>query len=864
MNGGSITVTRREFLTASIGLTLAQLLSPSLRHFTVSKSFHEVAQQERPKYTVTKKIPQVCAMSCEPNCAYYVVVAKDEVTGEERAITLEGRPEDPVSRGKYCIKGLGFVDSMYDPDRLLVALKRTNPKGQEPNFVVVDINDAIKEVIEKLKKYSREEIILCSPGDPFTNRLARSLGITRHDQRAECFGTHYYINSLMITNPPNKYYSSTYTVTHSIWGYDYSNTKYMIWFGFSSFSKCSKAGILNHIAEGKRKGAKIVSFNPIRTPLDDAFADEFYPIKPGTDLAVALAMIKVIIDNKLYKEDFLKQYTDAPALVDLETKQHIGGKDGKWIAWCLTHQRPEPINECDNPALEGGPYEVEVDGKKYKAKPVFQLLKETVKDYSPSWASQISEVPSDVIERVAKEFAQAAPHACIPCLKRDAAGPNYANSWLLRFAINVIQALCGCIDHEGGVLLLHDVPKIPWLEDIAPPVKPYPPQPKEFADYRDLFPVTLKIYLEKDFSAPGHYGMLGYGLYKKRKPIKCVIFRSPYRGLYALIQPPMIEKVLEGMELVIDWNYYVDDLDYWWADYVFPAPHQFEAGKLDHRLYYPKYPCLVGGLAVRSPPGQCISWGSLAVKLGLALAPEYWTIDGSGDPSKVIPTDTASACLKSAGIAENLKEFVEKQGGIWIKKEPYPNYKTIREIGYGRPNGRIRLYIDEFVEVGHSPLPVWSPRWTEPEGEYRFSYIVTRSPFNTHSDNHFTNNPAIKKIIQLNKFGEYVWINPEAARELGLEEGDMVLIEPNPKYIEGPWRPIKAKVHITSRVARKDCILVFHGFGKRSPMLKTAKDFGYRDGDIIPQKNPEIVRRYDPTGMGWVEDLYVRVRKVVE
>lgn len=857
-------INRREFLQFSTTIVASRVVSPVLKHFVPKKSFQEAAQEERPRYTVVKKIPQVCAMACECDCAFYVVVAKDEVTGEEVAITLEGRPEDPVSRGKYCIKGLNFVDSMYDPDRLLVALKRTGPKGQEPGFVVVKLDEALREIIERMKKYSRDEIIICSPGDPFTNRLAKSLGVSRHDQRTECFGTHYYINSLMITNPPNKYYSSTYTVTHSIWGYDYSCTKYMIWFGFSSFSKCSKAGILNHIAEGKRKGAKIVSFNPVRTPLEDAFADEWYPIKPGTDLAVALAIIHTIIRDKLYNEKFLREYTDAPALIDLETKMHIGGKDGNWYAWCLTHNRPEPLDVCDNPALDGGPYTFELNGKSYHAKPVFQLLQESVREFTPDWASRVSEVSAEAIERIAREFARASPYACIPHLKRDAAGPNYANSWMLAFAINTIMALGGCIDHEGGMLLLHDIPRLPWLEDIAPPVKPFPPQPKEFVDYRDLFPVTFRIYTEKDLSAPGHYGMLGYGLYKRRKPIKCVFFRSPYRGLYALIQSPMIEKALESIELVIDWNMYVDDLDYWWSDYVLPANHQFESTKFDIRQYYPKYPCLVGGLAVRSPPGECKGWGTLAMQLGLALAPEYWTTDGSGDPAKKIPTDTASACLKSGGIAASFTEFMEKLGGIWLKKEPYPNYKTIREIAYGRPNGRVRLYIDEFVEVGHSPLPTWVPRWTEPEGEYKFSYLITRSPFNIHSDNHAINNPALRKLFIENKFGEYVWINPEVARELGLNEDDVVLIEPNPKYIEGPWRAVRARVHITERVARKDCILVFHGFGKRSPMLKTAKGFGYREGDIIPQKNPEVVKRYDPTGMGWVEDLYVRIRKVVE
>ena len=125
------------------------------------------------------------------------------------------------------------------------------------------------------------------------------------------------------------------------------------------------------------------------------------------------------------------------------------------------------------PAFDGGPYTFELDGREVSAKPVLQVIKETVKDYTPQWASSMSDVPARDIARIAREFAKAAPQVCIPCLKRDAAGPNYANSWRLRHAINILQALLGAIDREGGVLLLNGV-KIPWLEEVSPPVKDFP------------------------------------------------------------------------------------------------------------------------------------------------------------------------------------------------------------------------------------------------------------------------------------------------------------------------------------------------------------------------------------------------------
>jgi anaerobic selenocysteine-containing dehydrogenase len=854
-------LSRRRFLKiagATTGIALAGSSFP-FRNLKQAWAFGDHPQEQLP-YRITKTVPQVCARACEADCAYKVVVGVDPATGVERAITLEGRPEDPVSRGKFCIKGMGFVDSMYDPDRLMVSLKRTNPqKGtdQDPGWVTMKTADAVNEVIAGLQKLSPHEILFASPGDPYTNRLCKSIGSTRSDQRTECFGTHYYINCLTLTNPPNKFNSSTYTPSHHVCGYDYDNCKYQVWFGFDSFSKCGKAGMLNHWAAGKRNGAKIVMFNPVRTPLTDGYASEYYAIKPGTDLAVALAMINVIVSGKKYNAKFVDKYSDAAALVDDKTKMPLKAEDGRLLAWCTKHKKAEPIDECDALALTGGPFKVSLGGKTVSARPVLQIMKASTKSYTPEWAAKISEVPAKSIRKIALAFAAAAPYAMIPTYKRDAAGPNYANSWRLRHAINILNTLVGSIDHEGGVILHHGV-NIPWLEELAPPVAPFPEQPKEPVDFRNEFPVTNNIYLNRDFSAPGHYGMVGWGLYKTNRA-KAVFFRNPHRGLFAMIQSQMLEKAMDKMQLVVDWNLYLDDLGYF-CDYVIPAPHQFEEGKMDLRLYYPKNACLVGGSPVQKTPGDQIGWGGFAAKIGLAMAPKYWTTDGSGDPKKKIPTNIGDVAVKKIGAAENAADFMKK-GGFWIDKTPYQNYKQIEEIGYGKPNGRVRMYIDEFVEVGHAPLPAWAERWHKSTGDYKFSLLITRAPWYMHADPNFINNPVLKEVTTRNHM-ETVWINPEAGKALGLKEGDDVILENDPEYMRDLPRPQKAKVHLTKRVSRKDCVLLFHGIGHRAKNLKVAANFGYRDGDLIPQKDPAICKKHDPTGMGWVEDVYVSIKKI--
>ena len=851
-------IARRDFLKVAGATGLAVTLTTfPFRNLQSAWAFGDHPQEKLP-YQVNKKVLQVCARACEIDCAYKVVVGVDPATGLERALTLEGRPEDPISHGKFCIKGLGFVDAMYNPDRLMVSLKRTNPKrgtDNDPGWIVMKTNDAVGEVIERLKTFKPKEILFCSPGDPYTNRLCQSIGATRSDQRTECFGTHYYTNCLSITNPPNKFYSSTYTPSHQIVGYDYDNAKYQVWFGFDSFSKCGKAGLLNHLARGKKNGAKIVMFNPLRTPMADGYAKEFYAIKPGTDLAVALAMIQTIMAGKKYNVDFLKKYSDAPALVNVSTKMPLKDASGNFQAWCMKHKKIEPIDECHVAAFEGA-FQDDFNGEKVKVKTVFQLLRESTKTYTPAWAAPICDVPAKDIKRISLEFVAAAPQSFIPTLKRDAAGPNYANSWRLRHAINILNSLTGSIDRDGGILLHHGV-KIPWIDDISPIPAPYPEQPAEPVDFRNEFPITDNIYRKKDFSAPGHYGMVGFGLYKTNRA-KAVFFRNPHRGLFAMIQSQMLEASLEKMDLVVDWNLYLDDLGYW-CDYVIPAPHQFEEGKLDLRLYYPKNPCLVGGVPVQKSPGDQIGWGGFASKIGMALAPKYWTTDGSGDPKKAIATNLGDHAIKMAGAGENTADFMQK-GGLWIDKKPYVDYKQLQEIGYGRPHGRVRMYIDEFLEVNFEPLPKWAARWQGSEGKYAFSLLITRAPWYMHADPNFINNPILKLVTEKN-FMDCVWIHPEAGKALGIAEGDMVILENNPEYMKDLPRPVKAKAHLTKRVGRKDCVLTFHGIGHRAKNLKVAKDFGYRDGDLIPQKDPKLLKKHDPMGMGWVEDVHVSIRK---
>ena len=126
-----------------------------------------------------------------------------------------------------------------------------------------------------------------------------------------------------------------------------------------------------------------------------------------------------------------------------------------------------------------------------------------------------------------------------------------------------------------------------------------------------------------------------------------------------------------------------------------------------------------------------------------------------------------------------------------------------------------------------------------------------------HADPNFIDNPVLNMLSVKNHI-DCVWISPAAGQQLNVQNGDEVILETNPKYMPELPRPVKAKVFMSSRITRDDCVMLFHGIGHRSKWLKHGV-WGYRDGDLIPQKDPNICKQHDPTGMGWVED--VRIRK---
>lgn len=334
---------------------------------------------------------------------------------------VEGLPEDLHGHGKLCGKGKSAPGVVYDPDRLKYPMKRTNPKkgwNEDPGWVRISWNEALdlvaQKLLETIQNYGADSVLVLSrPKPDIWMRFVNAIGTPN---RVDHLDTCYQVQKVV----QGKVFGAR------LFGHNLENSRYILSFGWDMPAK-SKNVYTWPVAEAKRKGCKLVFFSPFRSATAN-LADEYFPIRPGSDLAVALAMIKVILEEELYDRDFLENYTNFP-----QYRQQI-----------LDHFAP----------------------------------------YTPEWAEELSDVPAADIVRIAREFATTRP-GIVPSHKKSL-GANYANAAPLQHALAILNILNGSVDRPGG-LFYQRLPNIPSVDAIFPP-PPYPPKNGIWIDGKDMHP----------------------------------------------------------------------------------------------------------------------------------------------------------------------------------------------------------------------------------------------------------------------------------------------------------------------------------------------------------------------------------------
>jgi anaerobic selenocysteine-containing dehydrogenase len=266
------------------------------------------------------------------------------------------------------------------------------------------------------------------------------------------------------------------------------------------------------LSQFKRNGGRFISVNPIRTGYS-AIADEWVPIKPGTDGALFLAIIHELIRTGLYDRDFLIQYTNAAELVSVDEQSDDFGlfvrtdiphapdcfdpQDRVW--WDRTSDKAVHARTEDADPYLLGDFTLS-DGR--RAKPAFELLKERVENYTPEWAAEVTGIPEETIKRLAYEMGITARDEKIelPIAWTDVWGKDHesvtgnpvafhamrglaahSNGFQTIRALSILMTVLGTIDRPGG--FRHKAP-------FPRPIPPCAKTPKSPADVQPNTPLN--------------------------------------------------------------------------------------------------------------------------------------------------------------------------------------------------------------------------------------------------------------------------------------------------------------------------------------------------------------------------------------
>ncbi|NOZ62876.1 MAG: molybdopterin-dependent oxidoreductase [Calditrichaeota bacterium] len=288
-----------------------------------------------------EKFPTYCEI-CFWKCAGWAV-KKDGQPWK-----IEGNENDPLCNGRLCPRGTGGIGAYLDDERLKTPLIRTAERGKQ-TFREATWDEALDYIAQKMEmikeKYGPECFALFShgTGGTFFKNLLRAYGSDNvtAPSYAQCRGpredAYYFTFGEIIGSPPNT---------------DIKNADCLVLIG-SHLGENMHNTQVQEFAELIQRGGTIISVDP-RFSVAASKAKYWLPIKPATDLALLLAWINVIVEEKLYDKDYVARYTHG-----------------------------------------------------------FEELKAEVKNYTPEWAYPITTISPDLIRKTAREMGKAAPRVII-------------------------------------------------------------------------------------------------------------------------------------------------------------------------------------------------------------------------------------------------------------------------------------------------------------------------------------------------------------------------------------------------------------------------------------------------------------------
>jgi anaerobic selenocysteine-containing dehydrogenase len=622
-----------------------------------------------------------------------------------QVIRVEGDPSSPITKGTLCCKGLASREQLYNPDRLLYPLKRVGERGSG-QWQRISWDEALDTAVEKFRaletKYGPDSIVLATG--------------TKRGTWCDYF--------MRFANAWGKQFTSTgwaqCAVPRQLAGFmvlggsaaecpDFSRSDCLLVWGTNPVNNWPHHALA--MMEGWTRGAPlIVVDSELRETASKA--DIWLQPRPGTDSALGLGFLHVIINEGLYDKEFVQR-------------------------WCLG----------------------------------FEELRARVQEYPLERVEKITWVPREKIREAAWLYATRKP----ACLMHSCAIEQNADTMSSTLATTTLAAITGNLDVPGGNLF-------PMFQNI---------RGRNDRDYTLKHLITAekesKIRGSAEFPLLSSNACMMYPSAHNTTLWKTILSEEPYpiKGMYIhacnlrvnVANTRQVEEALRRLDFILAVDIMMNPTVEW-ADIVLPATTWIERDEVTAHQQASINEIQMGQTVIRR--GECRTNYTIINDLARRLGVKNMFPPESDEPF-------FDFMLENTGLT--WKELKEKGGYVFPD-----HYKKYEKNGFNTPSKKVELANSKMKNLGMDPLPGYrepdeSPLST-PELAKKYPLIVTtggRVAMYRHSEGR---NIAILRDLMPDPL---MSIHPTTARELGIQEGEDVVVET-------PRGSMEAKAYLTEGI----------------------------------------------------------------
>lgn len=674
----------------------------------------------------------LCTYNCTSRCHLKAHVKNGKIItvtpGE-----MPGRPD----YANCCLRSIAYSQRLQDEDkRILYPMKRVGKRG-EKKFERISWEEALDTIANKLKSTKDEHGAEAAGFFTMTGNLAK-LAWESPIRFANCFGgTIYDVEAMMSDHGATMGMDLVFGQGRG--GHDtrdYMNSKLIIIWGRNVVD--THTSETRYVVKARENGAKVIVIDP-RQCSTSAIADQWIPIKPGTDTALALCMMNLIISKNLHAKDWLSKYSCAPYLVSEQDGKYM--RDGEqYLIWDTRTNKAVPANTKGAVGAING----EFTFNDIKCKPSFEYLVKETKKYSLEETSRITGIDMDVIEQLTMEYITKKPSS----IRMGQGMQRVYNSHSPFRTVATLAAIAGYVgiagggaSHMGGTSANKPLP------GVSIPVFNF----DEWNDYGGNEGIMQK-------------SSLMYDQITKKDPYPIDFLWLA--GTNFLNQNPdpnrVINEVFPNISMIVS----VDPYWTWtslYSDIILPGNTYWE--KWD---FYDRAPWVFLMQPAIEPIGESKSdpeiFSEIAKRLGFS---DLW--------NKTDEEWVRGFINKEHPAFEGFDWDTFVKEGVWARKDGIfdPVFAFGPDHEYKTPTGKFEFYTEDLKEFNQE-VPTYTAGQEESNTELNKKYpllvVNYHDRFNVHSQH------VLDEALEIVQQEPEVWLHTKDAEERGIKHGDVVRV----------------------------------------------------------------------------------------